>query len=806
MRSSRRSVLAFIAAVAVIAAMAAVIVQIQSSKQPVDTATVYSGDLAAVAVAVTLLLAIAGWWRKNSPRAGGISSAAQVAAAAERLAQVMADRWRREAAIRRITTPAPITVRWHWAAEAVTAPRRDVATPPVPGAGPLPLPAPAEQGELLDSGVVGRLHDELYARLPHGRLVVLGGPGAGKTGAMVLLLLAALEQRALLVDGQRERVPVPVWLTMGKWNPADMSLREWAAATMNRDHPALRAPEYGPDAAEELLRGARVALFLDGLDEMPEGVRAQAMRRVDEEARGLRVVLTSRPAEFWHATQDSRPDNTAVIELRPVRPGAAAAYLLHGQPHPHRERWELLGSYLKQHPGSVAAHALDNPLTLSAARDTYAAQDPVVLTDADRFPSVHAVREHLLSQLLVTAYADEHQRAHATRWLAWIAGQMDTSRDLSWWEIPAWVPLWKLRLVFGIAAGLLFGLAAGLAIAHVADSTAGLVAGIAAGSVIRRLRRAWHRACAGPSPSASCIRPALATTTAARLDTPIRPGSRAHDGLDPVAVRRARSCAGSGARLQGRPRVGVRLRGRIRIRARDRARNLLWLRLHHASGRLGISNCGQQLRCRPSYQRHRRARDRIRSRDRSWVRIRPHSRDRHRARCRAAGRASRRPGSRGKGDRNHSQFSRAQQGELSALARGRPGPATLATGRHGLPVPSCRPPRPPGSDELQAARLIAQHKLPPDASRTPSWGGNQRLRLFGALEAVSHCRVRLLYVISTDLGAGAQSRRSGRLAASRADLLGAAPSGITYLRQGVPSCSGMHPIAGGRGSKRGRRP
>jgi hypothetical protein len=394
-RSSRRNLLALVAVVAVIAVTVAVIVRIQSSSHPVDTATVYSGDLAVVAIAVTLLLAVAGWRWKNGSRRGGISSAAQVAAAAERLAEVMADRWRREAAIRRITTPAPITVQWQWAAEGVTAPRPDIATAPVPGAGPVPLPDLAGQGGLLDSGVVGRLHDEMYARLPHGRLVVLGAPGAGKTGAMVLLLLAALERRALLADEQRKRVPVPVWLTMGRWDPADTSLHEWAVATMNRDHPALRAPEYGPDAAGELLRGGRVALFLDGLDEMPEGVRTQAMRRVNEEARGLRIVLTSRPAEFWHAVQASRPDNTAVIELRPVQVAAAATYLLHGQPRPNRERWEVLGIYLKQYPESVAARALDNPLALSAARDTYAGQDPVVLTDADMFPSVRGARASL---------------------------------------------------------------------------------------------------------------------------------------------------------------------------------------------------------------------------------------------------------------------------------------------------------------------------------------------------------------------------------------------------------------------------
>ena len=141
-----------------------------------------------------------------------------------------------------------------------------------------------------------RLHDEVYARLPHGRLVLLGGPGAGKTGAMILLLLAGLDRRASLGGEQRTKVPVPVWLTLGGWDPVTTSLQKWAVATMNRDHPALRAADYGPDAMpsdERCCRSGRVALFLDGLDEMPQGLRARALKRVDDEARGLRVVITS---------------------------------------------------------------------------------------------------------------------------------------------------------------------------------------------------------------------------------------------------------------------------------------------------------------------------------------------------------------------------------------------------------------------------------------------------------------------------------------------------------------------------------
>ncbi len=451
----------------------------------------YAGYLAAVAIAITLLMALGAWWWKGRQRATArVTTPEQVAAAADRLADLMAARWRLEATARRIVTPAPATVRWRWATDEVGAPRMEVTTPPPTGTGPPSLPDLEEPGELLESGVVTRLHDEVYARLPHGRLVLLGGPGAGKTGAMILLLLAAIGRRIPLADDQRARVPVPVWLTLGGWDPVTTSLQNWAVATMNRDHPALRAPDYGPDAAGELLRRGRVALFLDGLDEMPEGVRAQALKRLDEEARALRVVMTSRPEEYRSAVQCGAVSNTAVIELRPVRPGAAATYLRHGQTGRSRQRWHQVGAYLERCPESVAAHALDNPLTLSLARDAYTIQDPTALTDPGRFPSVDAVREHLIDQVLVTAYPDEPQRVQATRWLAWIAHQMGASRDLPWWEIPLWIPPRKLHLARGLAVGLLVGLSAGFAaghmvglvVRHVSGNTAGIVVGIVVGA------------------------------------------------------------------------------------------------------------------------------------------------------------------------------------------------------------------------------------------------------------------------------------------------------------------------------------
>jgi hypothetical protein len=464
MRSRWRTLIALAIAIVILLATAVVVWRIHGSRVPADTAALYSSDAAAVGIAVTLLLSLGTWWQKTGgPRGAG--TPAQLGVAAMRLAEATLDRWQEEAVRRRIVTPAPVTVRWHWASAELAAPRPEVAMQPVPGAGPPPLPGGGDVSELLESGVVTRLYREVYLRLPHGRLVLLGDAGSGKTGSMILLLLAALQHRSAAEGESQAQLPVPVWLTLGGWNALTESLPEWAAATIYRDYPFLRAPDYGADAAGELLRAGIVTLFLDGLDELPDDLRSAALRRVDE-ARGMRIVLSSRPAEFRHALQEGRLDNAAVIELRPVRPAAAAAYLLLGQSGPWRARWEQVGTYLRGHPDTVVARAFDNPLTLSLARDAYAALDPAALTEPGRFATVAALREHLIDQLLVSAYPEEIRRTRVVRRLAWTARHMGSSRDLRWWDIPTWIPGWHLDVARALGCGLIgafgFGVALGL--------------------------------------------------------------------------------------------------------------------------------------------------------------------------------------------------------------------------------------------------------------------------------------------------------------------------------------------------------
>lgn len=447
-------------------------------------------------LAVTGILA---YWQGG--QGNHASTPGETAAAADWLAETVAASWRKEAAARRIMTPAPASVRWRWAHDKITLSRMNEAAPPRLMAGPPPLPDLGGPGQILSSGVVTKLHKELYSRLPHGRLVMTGGPGSGKTGAMILLLLEALDWRRRLPADERRRVPVPVWLTLGGWDPVTVPLSEWVVRVLNQDYPALRSPRYGGDAAAELVAFGWVALFLDGLDEMPGHLRTAALRRLNDEARQLRVVVTSRPREWEEAVGDAGLEHSAVIELRPVRPLTAARFLLQEAPGHDPAAWRGVADYITENPASTAARALATPLALSMARAAYATGDPGVITDPSAFPTVETITTHLMEHFLAVAYPDGHEGDRMTRRLSWIARHMGTSQDLRWWEIPRWVPEWQLRLaravLGGVTAYLVVTIAAlitqGIALMTLFGTVAGLFIAVLTGFVIRPRRKPTYR-------------------------------------------------------------------------------------------------------------------------------------------------------------------------------------------------------------------------------------------------------------------------------------------------------------------------
>ena len=153
---------------------------------------------------------------------------------------------------RRLNDPYPLPVSWAAADPSLTDAWDSLVKLATSGAGwPAPPPAgtwAAGPDDLAGKG--GELVDVL-ARVPTGRLVVLGEPGAGKTMLMVRLVLDLLARRA-------EGGPVPILASVASWNPAGQDLRDWLAAQLLIDHPALAGPSPpGTDRADPGCGAAR---------------------------------------------------------------------------------------------------------------------------------------------------------------------------------------------------------------------------------------------------------------------------------------------------------------------------------------------------------------------------------------------------------------------------------------------------------------------------------------------------------------------------------------------------------------------
>jgi hypothetical protein len=395
---------------------------------------------------------------------------------ADLLAEMVQEQWIRAARERRLH-PDPIPVRWQRSSGPVTGP---VCTAtgskefrPLPG-------LPSVGAERLRHGGLQDLH-AVYGGLGSGRLLVVGAPGSGKTGAAVLLILAALRHREQLPEEDRCLVPVPVLFTLHGWDPRVQQVDDWLAGRLRQAYPLLSG-KGGAAAAADLVRRGRVAVILDGLDEIPCGLRPVALRALSDQA-AFRLVVLSRSAEMAAAAIEGFLHGAVALELQDVCSRAAAGYLTNVQRHPPPSGWGDLTGRLRRAPGSPLARALGSPLALTLLRDTYRdgenARGFLDFCDAvgDGL-SREDVEDHLLDRVLPAAYSPRpgeppprYELQVAQRALSYVATQMnqDRARDLAWWRIPAWTPGAGRMIAGGLMAGLGFGLLAGLGFGLVAD-------------------------------------------------------------------------------------------------------------------------------------------------------------------------------------------------------------------------------------------------------------------------------------------------------------------------------------------------
>ncbi|MET8846873.1 hypothetical protein [Amycolatopsis sp. NPDC004625] len=375
------------------------------------------------------------------------------------LAAVVRRQWTAAALERGLLQPEPLPIRWHLSSEPVAGPPASATArgsfAPLPG---LSRTTPAQ----LRSGTHRTLH-RVYGGLASGRLIIAGTPGTGKSSAAILLLLDALNHRNQVGPQQRRAVPVPFLTTLQGWDPDQTSVRDWLAGKLV-DVPAFSGRHRRRSAAE-LLDAGRIAVFLDGLDEIPEDDRPVVLRALSRQA-SFRIVLLTRTSELVVAARGGIFTGAVALELTPLKPGDVTGYLRRCLVDPPPAAWEKFLATLASGTDPVAAKALDNPLSISLVRDVYqrtsdapAAPGVDDLLDRTRFPASESIAEHLLDQAVATAYEPQPGRARsryteetARRTLVFLATRLSaaSTRDLTWWTVSHWTPVFARILLGGV--------------------------------------------------------------------------------------------------------------------------------------------------------------------------------------------------------------------------------------------------------------------------------------------------------------------------------------------------------------------
>ncbi|MER5338699.1 NACHT domain-containing protein [Micromonospora sp. NPDC002717] len=419
----------------------------------------------AIVLLVVAIVVVEGRQGREDPQ---LSAPEQLTEAANLLAQATVSQWSAHADAWGIGTNAdPVRVTWHrdhqrslpmhevfGASEGNVrrVPRRRSASRRAPDGN-----HPGEQG------VVTRLYADLYRRIQRQQLVLLGPAGSGKTATMLILLIEAAKECVRPASApERADTPVPVWVTLGGWNPDERSLLDHVVEEMETNFPALRHPRYGADVARRLVAQKRVALFLDGLDEMPAAGQRAALTRIAREAAGLRIVLTSRIEGYDQARAGGRLPRPVVLQLDKVESRTAVEYLRRGHDSDRQRRfWHRLTEHLLSRPDSPVAQAFATPLILSLARNAFDGPDGDVPDPAELIglPSVAAVKARVIGQFLERAYPSGSGRRGGRDqrhlfYLSWLAHHLRGRRDLRWWEIPTWIPIRALSIAAGTGIGL----------------------------------------------------------------------------------------------------------------------------------------------------------------------------------------------------------------------------------------------------------------------------------------------------------------------------------------------------------------
>ncbi|TKK87400.1 hypothetical protein FDA94_18045 [Herbidospora galbida] len=164
-----------------------------------------------------------------------------------------------------------------------------------------------------------------------GSMLILGSPGAGKT-TMILELA-----EALLARTDQPRVPLPVVVELADWAVSRQSLFRRSSLPELGDWLLRRIDSLygiGDGVADAWLKDGRLALLLDGFDEVPEEYRARCVAGVNalyDRYPQVQIVVGSRAAEYEDLPESQRFLLRGAVVIRPLTSEQVLSYLSQGE-------------------------------------------------------------------------------------------------------------------------------------------------------------------------------------------------------------------------------------------------------------------------------------------------------------------------------------------------------------------------------------------------------------------------------------------------------------------------------------------
>jgi len=226
-----------------------------------------------------------------------------------------------------------------------------------------------------------------------GKLLILGGTGAGKTTTLIGLT-KVLVKRALRDQGE----PIPILLNLASWTDSEQSIDSWMIDQLNIKY------DIPTDLAKDWLEKLQILPLLDGLDEVKKNHHNSCILKLNEflssQICPLHLVVCS-SVEAYHNCEAVLQLNGAIL-LRPLTKKQIRTYLMNAR---SRELWNNIEK------DENLLKLAKKPLLLSMMTLAY---EEILISSWKRLGTLEEQRQYLFNAYIRTQIAP-HRKPSTSR-------------------------------------------------------------------------------------------------------------------------------------------------------------------------------------------------------------------------------------------------------------------------------------------------------------------------------------------------------------------------------------------------------